>query len=56
MMPPEDDDPWTIMDWIDAVNSDPDVDPEDDDDTATEWDEMADWDLEDDDEEEDDHL
>ena len=53
-MMPDYDDAYTIIDYIDQVNGDPDFGNEVDDDTATEWDEMSDYDLEDKEEDDDD--
>lgn len=44
--PDDDDDDFCILDWLLGVNSDPDVDPDSDDDTsAGACDEMSHWDL-----------
>jgi hypothetical protein len=58
MMPDWPDDAWTILDWIDQVNSDPSVGPDDDDDEGVEWEsDLEEEEYEEEEyEEEDDHL
>lgn len=44
--PDDDDDEFCVLDWLFAVNSNPDVDPDEDDDTiGHSCDEMSHWDL-----------